>query len=171
MSQMFTESIRMSPSHAASCAKTDQLAPDTYAHYRFAGVLHDALRFTKEKQLMSTEHWTRFVRQFRIDADAPSRGWRGEYWGKMMRGACFVCATTRDAELEAVLRQTVEDMFTAADNRVMRAISEMINGSGMSSMKPGLASAMGWTYIGVILVVIVLVALLMKSVVFYQSRD
>ena len=115
MSQMFTESIRMSPSHAASCAKTDQLSPDTYARYRFDGVLNDALRFTKEKQLMSTEHWTRFVRQFRIDADAPSRGWRGEYWGKMMRGACFVCATTRDAELEAVLRQTVEDMFTAAD--------------------------------------------------------
>ena len=64
---------------------------------------------------MSTEHWTRFVRQFRIDADAISRGWRGEYWGKMMRGACFVCATTRDAELEAVLHDTVEDMMSAAD--------------------------------------------------------
>ena len=115
MKQMFTESIRMSPSHAASCAKTDRLFPDTYAYYRFGGVLDHALRFTKDKQLMSAEHWTRFVRQFRIDADAASRGWRGEYWGKMMRGACFVCATTRDAELEALLHQTVEDMISAAD--------------------------------------------------------
>ena len=66
---------------------------------------------------------------------------------------------------------TIIDMFTAADNRVMKSISDMISGSGMSSMKPGLASAMGWTYIGVILVVIVLIAILMKSIVFYQRRD
>lgn len=109
------ESIRLSPSHAACCAKVDRLAPDTYADYHFVGVLDDALRFTKEHQLMSVEHWERFVRQFRTDADAKSRGWRGEYWGKMMRGACFVCATTRDASLEATLRATVEDMMMAAD--------------------------------------------------------
>ena len=115
MKKNFIESIRISPSHAAACAKTDRFSPDTYAYYRFDGVLNDALRFTKDNQLMSTEHWTRFVRQFRIDSDAQSLGWRGEYWGKMMRGACFVCATTRDAELEAVLRQTVEDMMSAAD--------------------------------------------------------
>lgn len=115
MSQTFRESIRIAPSHAASCAKTDRLSPDTYAYYQFNGVLQDALHFTKENQLMSSEHWTRFVNQFRTDADARSRGWRGEYWGKMMRGACFVCATTRDAELEAVLCQTVEDMMSAAD--------------------------------------------------------
>ena len=115
MNQTFTESIRISPSHAAACAGTDRLSPDTYAYYRLNGVLNDALRFTKEHQLMSTEHWTRFVRQFRIDADAQSRGWRGEYWGKMMRGACFVCATTRDAELENILHRTVEDMISAAD--------------------------------------------------------
>ena len=111
-----TPAFRMADAHIACRAKTDRLAPDVYAKYRFYGVIEDTLQFTKEHQLMSAEHWVRFVNQFRIGADSRNRGWRGEYWGKMMRGACFVCATTRDAELEAVLRATVEDMITAADD-------------------------------------------------------
>ena len=66
---------------------------------------------------------------------------------------------------------TIIDMFTAADNRVMRAITQMLNGSGDMPQSPGLGAAMGWTYIGVILVVIVVIALILKSVVFYQRRD
>ena len=110
-----TESFRAAERHARCCADFDRLRPDTYANYRFEGVLADTLAFTKQSQLMSVDHWTRFVNQFRTDADAAKRGWRGEYWGKMMRGACFVCATTRDPELFAVLRATVEDMLTASD--------------------------------------------------------
>lgn len=110
-----TPAFRMAEAHATCRSQTDRLQPDAYADYRFADVIADTLQFAKNKQLMSSEHWTRFVNQFRTDADARNRGWRGEYWGKMMRGACFVCAATRDAELEAVLRATVEDMITAAD--------------------------------------------------------
>lgn len=110
-----TPSFQLTGALAACREKTDSLRPDFYADYRFSGIFSDTLSFTKKYQLMSTEHWTRFVDQFRIASDSASRGWRGEYWGKMMRGACFVCATTRDAELEAVLRATVEDMLTAAD--------------------------------------------------------
>ncbi|MBQ7353255.1 MAG: sugar ABC transporter permease [Clostridia bacterium] len=66
---------------------------------------------------------------------------------------------------------TIIDMFTAADNRVMKAITQMLNGSGNMAQSPGLGAAMGWTYIGVILVVIVAIALILKSVVFYQRRD
>ena len=110
-----TPAFRMAEAHATCRSQTDRLQPDAYADYRFADVIADTLQFAKNKQLMSSEHWTRFVNQFRTDADARNRGWRGEYWGKMMRGACFVCAATRDAELEAVLRATVEDMITVAD--------------------------------------------------------
>ena len=110
-----TASFRLADSHAACRERTDRLHADTYAKYRFSGVFADTLAFTKEYQLMSAEHWTRFVDQFRLGSDSATRGWRGEYWGKMMRGACFVYATTRDGELEAVLHTTVEDMMSAAD--------------------------------------------------------
>ena len=63
---------------------------------------------------------------------------------------------------------TIIDMFTAADNRVMRSIYDMLNGQ---RFMPGLAAATGWTYVGVILVVLVVIALILKSVVFYQRRD
>ncbi len=63
---------------------------------------------------------------------------------------------------------TVIDAFTAADNRVMIYIEKIYNGAG-----PGYArsSAMSWIYVGVVLMFIVLVALIMKTVVFYQKRD
>lgn len=112
---MTTPSFHMHENLAASRKRTDALRPDAQAQYRFSGVLGDMLEFAKTHQLMSTVHWSRFVDQFRLASDSSSRGWRGEYWGKMMRGACFVYATTRDEALADVLRATVEDMMTAAD--------------------------------------------------------
>ena len=63
---------------------------------------------------------------------------------------------------------TVIDLFTAADNRVMSYIfGSQIYGKSMFAE----AGAMAWVYIGIVLVFIVLVAILLKSVVFYQRRD
>ena len=61
---------------------------------------------------------------------------------------------------------TVIDAFTAADNRVMIYIEKIYNGN-----QYGYSSAMSWIYVGVVLVFIILVALIMKTVVFYQRRD
>ena len=61
---------------------------------------------------------------------------------------------------------TVIDLFTAADNRVMSYISKIY---GTSAYGP--AGAMTWVYIGIVLIFIAVVALLMKTVVFYQKRD
>ena len=65
---------------------------------------------------------------------------------------------------------TVIDAFTAADNRVMYYIFKEVY------MKQGSAgyarsAAMSWVYVGVVLMFIVLVALIMKTVVFYQKKD
>ncbi len=65
---------------------------------------------------------------------------------------------------------TVIDAFTAADNRVMYYIFKEVY------MKQGSAgyarsAAMSWVYVGVVLLFILLVALIMKTVVFYQKRD
>ena len=62
---------------------------------------------------------------------------------------------------------TVIDAFTTADNRVMKAVMEEFS----RRHDYGLANSMIWSYVGVVLVVIVVVALVMKTVVFYQRRD
>lgn len=80
----------------------------------YTGIVDETSRFIQREQLMDPAQWARFVNQFRTGADADG-GWRGEYWGKMMRGAAFVYAYTRDKALYRILTDTVEDMLTAAD--------------------------------------------------------
>ena len=73
------------------------------------------LTFITETQLLDASLWERFVRVFKTKADADDRGWRGEYWGKMMRGACLVYRCTEDTRLYALLRETVLSLLAAAD--------------------------------------------------------
>jgi hypothetical protein len=89
------------------------------ADAKYNGFVDDAFKFIEEFQLISPEHWRRFVYQFRSDADA-DRGWKGEYWGKMMRGASLVYAYTKNPELYDVLSDAIEDMINAAsvDGRI-----------------------------------------------------
>ena len=54
---------------------------------RFEGLADKTIRFIEEFQLMDTVLWERFVEQYRTQPDGEDNGWRGEYWGKMMRGA------------------------------------------------------------------------------------
>ena len=79
----------------------------------FSGVYRDYLRFTLEKQLLSPETWAAFARVFRSGSDDADRGWRGEYWGKMMRGACLCFRATGDEKLFALLRDSVKDLLSA----------------------------------------------------------
>ena len=71
--------------------------------------------FLQREQLADTVRWKRFVDQFRDGIDAQNRGWRGEYWGKMMRGAVLVYEYSRDEALYNTLIDTVLDMLTVAD--------------------------------------------------------
>lgn len=81
----------------------------------FRGVADEAARFITENSLLDTDLWRRFVTQFREHSDSSDYGWRGEYFGKMMRGACFVCDYTHDAKLYVVLRDAVLDILSASD--------------------------------------------------------
>lgn len=77
----------------------------------FHGKLNETAVFLERVQLLDTTTWARFVEQFRLQPDGEDRGWRGEYWGKMMRGASFVYSYTRNPALYQVLCNTVEDML------------------------------------------------------------
>ena len=80
------------------------------------GNLDYAVRFIEDYQLMKPELWAEFVQQFRntpVKADDADDGWRGEYWGKMMRGACFTYQYTPQL--------TKTDVFQAIRWRVSTA--------------------------------------------------
>lgn len=80
---------------------------------RWKGPINENVRFAMEHQLMNENTWSDFVRVFREDSDDHDQGWRGEYWGKMMRGACMTYRYNGDPDLYRVLETTVRDMLKA----------------------------------------------------------
>lgn len=84
------------------------------------GAFADAVSFIENEQLTDDVWWAKFVEQYREMPDAPTLAWRGEYWGKMMRGAVSVFAYTKSEKLYSSLEKTVRDMLTviASDGRV-----------------------------------------------------
>ncbi len=91
------------------------LERDIACHSSFGGVLAKAIEFIRENQIMDVALWQKCVEQFRIHPDGEKRAWRGEYWGKMMRGACMIQACTYDDELYRVLEDSVCDLLTTQD--------------------------------------------------------
>ena len=91
------------------------LERDIACHSSFGGVLAKAIEFIRENQIMDVALWQKCVEQFRIHPDGEKRAWRGEYWGKMMRGACMIQACTHDDELYRVLEDSVCDLLTTQD--------------------------------------------------------
>lgn len=82
----------------------------------FSGILDKNLRFIEEIQLKDINAWKNFVLQFKTDSDDTDAGWRGEFWGKMMRGACFVYSYSKDQGLYDILKATVGDIMSAQDD-------------------------------------------------------
>lgn len=93
---------------------TDIFFADYENTYQYQGLVHDRFKLIEEMQLMKPDAWRRYVQQFREDADF-DRGWRGEFWGKQMRGACFVYSYTQNQELYDILTESVKDILTVAD--------------------------------------------------------
>ncbi len=105
--------------------QTDTLFVDYSNTAKYSGFMDNAFTFVENSQLLRPELWDRFVRQFREEAD-DDNGWRGEYWGKMMRGASFVYSYTKNEELYRILTQTVNDMIETA-NEVGRISSYRVD--------------------------------------------
>ena len=93
---------------------TDTLFADYSNTYKYEGAIQTAFDFIEKEHLIDPELWARFVKQYREEDADKDGGWRGEYWGKMMRGACFVYSYTKSPELYEVLKDTVCDMMGAA---------------------------------------------------------
>jgi hypothetical protein len=86
------------------------------SHYE--GKAEDMIRFVEGATCMDPSLWALFVAQFRIgNTDDRDSGWRIEYWGKMMRGACFTYAYTQNEKLYEILENTVRDLLTTKDEK------------------------------------------------------
>ena len=79
------------------------------------GVANWAAEFLQKEQLKDRALWKKFVDVFRTRPDGPDHAWRGEFWGKMLRGGALTYEYTKDSELYDVLTETVRDMLTTAD--------------------------------------------------------
>ena len=96
---------------------TDKFFIDYNNTFSFTEITHKTMTFTEDYQLLKEDLWVDFVNQFRDRIDGPDAGWRGEYWGKMMRGACFVYSYTKNKKLLEILTATVRDILTTQDER------------------------------------------------------
>ena len=83
---------------------------------RVGGYAGRMIDFVVENQLLDEATWALLVEQFRKQEDSVNDGWRGEYWGKMMRGASLTYRVTKNERLYSVLSHTVRDMLTTQDS-------------------------------------------------------
>lgn len=97
---------------------TDVFVPFANGTFKCRGIEDDMARFIEDFQLKNKEYWKIFVNQYRKgDVDLADVGWRGEYWGKMMRGACITYQYTGSRELYDILENTTEELLTTQDDK------------------------------------------------------
>lgn len=91
----------------------------SYLHFpavHYTGLADFYAHFIEEKHLLDAATWVKFVKAFAKHWDIEDNGWRSEYWGKMMRGACMTYAYTRSEKLYAVLTEAVEGLLSTQDD-------------------------------------------------------
>ena len=81
------------------------------AEAKYVGLVHDAVLATESHQLLNKKTWDKFVEVFTEDSDDHDIGWRCEYWGKMMRGACLTYRYHGDEKLYEMLDYAVRELL------------------------------------------------------------
>ena len=95
---------------------TDKLFSFQAGTFKFNDLADKYVRFTTEHQLKDRKLWAIFTEQFKLgNVDDEDYGWRGEYWGKTMRGACLTYSYTKDLELYLILEKSVTDLLSCQD--------------------------------------------------------
>ena len=98
-----------------SAPKNDVIVPCRFFERKLDGIVDIMCKFVEENNLLDRKKWKLFVLQFSIRMDSDNEGWRGEYWGKMMRGASITYLYTRNKELYDILTETVVDLLETQD--------------------------------------------------------
>lgn len=83
---------------------------------RAKGIMDDAVRFVIDHQLKDRKTWKLYIDVFTSRVDSADERWRGEYFGKQMRGACYAYMYTQDEELYEILTWAAEDILKTQDS-------------------------------------------------------
>ena len=81
------------------------------AEAKYTGEVHDYVLITEHHQLLDKKTWDKFVEVFTENSDDHDIGWRCEYWGKMMRGACLTYRYHGDDKLYSMLDYAVRELL------------------------------------------------------------
>ena len=81
----------------------------------YKGIADEMIRLVEREQLKDEKLWKLAAGQFAGTPDDADHGWRGEYWGKLMRGACMTYQYTEDEALYEILRETVLELMSYQD--------------------------------------------------------
>ena len=76
------------------------------------GIMDNAVNFVIDNQLKGRASWEKTVEVFETREDSLDEFWRGEFFGKQMRGAALVYLYTKDEELYEILTDTVKALLT-----------------------------------------------------------
>ncbi|MBQ9779151.1 MAG: hypothetical protein IJW22_09550, partial [Clostridia bacterium] len=112
---MLTKDFFEQNRHYGRRALTDAMLSGVCAESSFSGEMDRRARFVEREQLLDRTDWLLFVEQFRTHADDADVGWRGEYFGKMMRGSVMTYQYTGNEALYALLTEVAEQMLQAQD--------------------------------------------------------
>ena len=80
------------------------------------GIMDSAVWFVINNQLKDKKIWQVYIDVFRSHEDAMDERWRGEYFGKQMRGACYAYMYARDEELYEVLTWACQELLNTQDD-------------------------------------------------------
>ncbi len=75
----------------------------------------EMIKYTIDKQFSDKNLWKLTVNQFRTKPDGEDGGWRGEFWGKLMRAACLTYKATGNIKLYAEITESIKDMLTTQE--------------------------------------------------------
>lgn len=79
--------------------------------------IFDLIEFCKKEQILKPELWKKFTDVFISKSDEADNGWRGEYFGKVLRGACALYKVSPSNEVYEALYNAVENFLSVRDEK------------------------------------------------------
>ena len=80
----------------------------------FEGYIGELEKYLIDNHVTDGEIWKLFVNQFRNKTDNDWR-WRGEYWGKAMRGAAMLYKATKNPAIYQAMKETIENLLSTQE--------------------------------------------------------
>ncbi len=79
------------------------------------GIMDEAVHFVIANQLKDKKTWRAYIDVFTTRDDSDELWWRGEFFGKQMRGACYAYLYSQDEELYDILTWACRELLKTQD--------------------------------------------------------